>query len=92
MGMLLEGGPCTQGHAWGLTVCGCAIGVLEGAGGVDLVDGAAQLQQLAARPALNAMAPARPLRTKGTAIVSREGESWQRCARGAQPSWGTPAG
>lgn len=41
---------------------GGAVSIFDRAGGVDLVDGAAQLQQLPPRPALNAVPPARPLR------------------------------
>lgn len=41
-----------------LTISSGAVALLEGAGGIDLVDGLAQLEQLAARPALNAVPPA----------------------------------
>ncbi len=45
---------------------GGAVGVFDGAGGVDLVYRAAQLQQLPPRPALYAVPPASPLRTATT--------------------------
>lgn len=35
-----------------------AVGVFDGAGGIDLIDGAAQFEQLPPRPALDAMSPA----------------------------------
>ena len=41
-----------------LTISSGAVAFLEGAGGIDLVDGLAQLEQLTAWPALNAMPPA----------------------------------
>ena len=54
-GKLVERGAGTR------TICSSAVTVLERAGGIDLIDGPAQLQQLPARPALDAMPPARSL-------------------------------
>ena len=50
-----------------LTLSSGAVAVLEGSSGIDLVNGLAQLEQLAARPALNAMPPACSLHSTCTA-------------------------
>ncbi len=60
MGLPFEslGWTWTEGPQELTTGRGGAVGVFNGAGGIDLVDGAAQFEQLPPRPALDAMAPA----------------------------------